>query len=221
MGVNMASFAISATTRSTRASYQRSSAATLPLPAPSQRKGICHARAAGRRCSELPSGRRLRPLSPPRPRPPRPRLPRRHQNCRTADRHQQTSGSHGCITAPALSTPSSSYAGIWRPREPHLPHRSLPIQHLKIEHLGNSNPRLHTDEVPPVCLLVHLAPSTTDGRLWPWRHQPLRGSQGAFVRHLSPSTRHVQHLGMNVTFSLSISRTLYRQSEYRILWITL
>ena len=41
-----------------------------------------------------------------------------------------------------------------------------PIQHLKVDHLGNRNPRLHTDETLMPC---PSAPPTTPQQSWPWR----------------------------------------------------
>ncbi|MCQ2420142.1 MAG: DUF1846 domain-containing protein [Clostridia bacterium] len=73
-----------------------------------------------------------------------------------------------------------------------------PIQHLKIEHLGNSNPRLHTDEV-----LIALSMSAVTNPTAELAMEALSGLRGSEVHSsviLSQVDENVfKKLGMNVT----------------------
>ena len=74
-----------------------------------------------------------------------------------------------------------------------------PIQHLKVEHLGNSNPRLHTDEV-----LIALSMSAVTNPTAELAMEALAGLRGSEVHSsviLSPVDENVfKKLGANVTF---------------------
>ena len=74
-----------------------------------------------------------------------------------------------------------------------------PIQHLKVEHLGNSNPRLHTDEV-----LIALSMSAVTNPTAELAMEALAGLRGSEVHSSvirSPVDENVfKKLGANVTF---------------------
>ncbi len=74
-----------------------------------------------------------------------------------------------------------------------------PIQHLKVEHLGNSNPRLHTDEV-----LIALSMSAVTNPIAELAMEALAGLRGSEVHSsviLSSVDENVfKKLGANVTF---------------------
>ena len=74
-----------------------------------------------------------------------------------------------------------------------------PIQHLKVEHLGNSNPRLHTDEV--LIALSMSAVTNPTAELAMEALSSLRGSEVHSSVILSPvDERVLKKLGMNVTY---------------------
>ena len=86
-----------------------------------------------------------------------------------------------------------------------------PIQHLKIEHLGNSNPRLHTDEV--LIALSISAVTNPTAELAMEALASLRGSQvHSSVILSSVDEGMFKRLGMNVTFEpVYQSHTLYHK----------
>ena len=86
-----------------------------------------------------------------------------------------------------------------------------PIQHLKIEHLGNSNPRLHTDEI--LIALSISAVTNPTAELAMEALASLRGSQvHSSVILSSVDEGMFKRLGMNVTFEpVYQSHTLYHK----------
>lgn len=120
--------------------------------------------------------------SPPRgPKPPKQaRLPQ-PSNCRTGGSSPgKTSGLMGASCAALLNAIKLS-AGIDDRVNLISPMVLAPIQHLKIEHLGNSNPRLHTDEVLIALSISAVTNPTAElamGGAGLSSRQP-----GAFVRH--------------------------------------
>ena len=86
-----------------------------------------------------------------------------------------------------------------------------PIQHLKVEHLGNTNPRLHTDEV-----LIALSMSAVTNPTAEMAMEALAGLRGSEVHSsviLSPVDENVfKKLGANVTFEpVYQSHSLYHK----------
>ncbi len=86
-----------------------------------------------------------------------------------------------------------------------------PIQHLKVEHLGNTNPRLHTDEV-----LIALSMSAVTNPAAEMAMEALAGLRGSEVHSsviLSPVDENVfKKLGANVTFEpVYQSHSLYHK----------
>ena len=86
-----------------------------------------------------------------------------------------------------------------------------PIQHLKVEHLGNTNPRLHTDEV-----LIALTMSAVTNPTAEMAMEALAGLRGSEVHSsviLSPVDENVfKKLGANVTFEpVYQSHSLYHK----------
>lgn len=86
------------------------------------------------------------------------------------------------------------------PDELHLisPAALDPIQHLKVDHLGNRNPRLHTDET-----LIALSISATTNPMAEWAMEQLSKLRGCEVHSsviLSPVDEHTfKRLGVNLT----------------------
>ena len=86
------------------------------------------------------------------------------------------------------------------PDELHLisPAALDPIQHLKVDHLGNRNPRLHTDET-----LIALSISATTNPMAEWAMEQLSKLRGCEVHSsviLSPvDEKTFQRLGVNLT----------------------
>lgn len=86
------------------------------------------------------------------------------------------------------------------PDELHLisPAALDPIQHLKVDHLGNRNPRLHTDET-----LIALSISATTNPMGEWAMEQLSKLRGCEVHSsviLSPVDEHTfKRLGVNLT----------------------
>ena len=74
-----------------------------------------------------------------------------------------------------------------------------PIQHLKVEHLGNSNPRLHTDEV-----LIALSMSAVTNPTAEMAMEALSGLRGGEVHSSvilsSVDENTFKKLGMHVTY---------------------
>ena len=82
---------------------------------------------------------------------------------------------------PACSTRSRRLGGI--PKDVTLisPEIIEPIQHLKVEHLGNHNPRLHTDEVLVALCICAVTDPTAEIAMQ--QLEKLRALRGALVRH--------------------------------------
>ena len=86
-----------------------------------------------------------------------------------------------------------------------------PIQHLKVEHLGNTNPRLHTDEV-----LIALSMSAVTNPTAEMAMEALAGLRGSEVHSsviLSQVDENVfKKLGANVTLEpVYQSHSLYHK----------
>ena len=113
--------------------------------------------------------------------------------------------------APPCSTPSRLSAGIDDRVNLISPMVLAPIQHLKVEHLGNSNPRLHTDEV--LIALSISAVTNPTAELAMEALASLRGSQvHSSVILSSVDEGMFKRLGMNVTFEpVYQSHTLYHK----------
>ena len=78
-------------------------------------------------------------------------------------------------------------AGIDKPLQLIAPGVIEPIQHLKVEHLGNHNPRLHTDgDADRADYMLGHEP---DGGLRDRPNQPPQGLRGALLRHPLPRRR--------------------------------
>ena len=86
-----------------------------------------------------------------------------------------------------------------------------PIQHLKVEHLGNSNPRLHTDEV-----LIALSMSAVTNPTAELAMEALSGLRGGEVHSSvilsSVDENTFKKLGMHVTYEpVYQSHSLYHK----------
>jgi len=110
----------------------------------------------------------------------------------------KTSGLMGASCA-ALLNALKLLAGIDDKVDLIAPMVLAPIQHLKVEHLGNSNPRLHTDEVLIALSMSAVTNPTAD--LAMEQLSQLRGSEVHSSVILSPVDENVfRKLGANVTF---------------------
>jgi len=110
----------------------------------------------------------------------------------------KTSGLMGASCA-ALLNALKLLAGIDDRVDLIAPMVLAPIQHLKVEHLGNSNPRLHTDEV--LIALSMSAVTNPTAELAMEQLSELRGSEVHSSVILSPVDENVfKKLGANVTF---------------------
>ena len=110
----------------------------------------------------------------------------------------KTSGLMGAASAALLNAIKLS-AGIDDRVNLISPMVLAPIQHLKIEHLGNANPRLHTDEV--LIALSISAVTNPTAELAMEALASLRGSQAHSSVILSSVDEGMfKRLGMNVTF---------------------
>ena len=111
----------------------------------------------------------------------------------------KTSGLMGASCA-ALLNSLKALAGIRDSVNLISPMVLAPIQHLKVEHLGNANPRLHTDEV-----LIALSMSAVTNPTAELAMEALSNLRGGEVHSsviLSPVDETVfKRLGMNVTCS--------------------
>ena len=110
----------------------------------------------------------------------------------------KTSGLMGACSA-ALLNSLKALAGIHDRVNLIAPMVLAPIQHLKVEHLGNSNPRLHTDEV-----LIALSMSAVTNPTAEMAMEALSGLRGGEV-HSSVILSAVDEntfkkLGMHVTY---------------------
>ena len=115
------------------------------------------------------------------------------------------------ITGAALLNALKRLAGIDDKVNLISPMVLAPIQHLKVEHLGNSNPRLHTDEV--LIALSISAVTNPTAELAMEALASLRGSQvHSSVILSSVDEGMFKRLGMNVTFEpVYQSHTLYHK----------
>jgi len=110
----------------------------------------------------------------------------------------KTSGLMGASCA-ALLNALKLLAGIDDKVDLIAPMVLAPIQHLKVEHLGNSNPRLHTDEMLIALSMSAVTNPTAD--LAMEQLSQLRGSEVHSSVILSPVDENVfKKLGANVTF---------------------
>ena len=110
----------------------------------------------------------------------------------------RTSGLMGACSA-ALLNSLKALAGIHDKVNLIAPMVLAPIQHLKVEHLGNTNPRLHTDEV-----LIALSMSAVTNPTAELAMEALSGLRGGEVHSsviLSPVDENTfKKLGMHVTY---------------------
>ncbi len=122
----------------------------------------------------------------------------------------KTSGLMGACCA-ALLNSLKTLAGIKDSVKLISPMVLAPIQHLKVEHLGNSNPRLHTDEV--LIALSMSAVTNPTAELAMEALSGLRGSQAHSTVILSAVDENVfKKLGVDVTYEPAYqSRTLYHK----------
>ena len=122
----------------------------------------------------------------------------------------KTSGLMGASCA-ALLNALKALAGIRDSVNLIHPMVLAPIQHLKVEHLGNSNPRLHTDE-----MLIALSMSASTNPTAELAMEALSGLRGSEVHSsviLSSVDENVfKKLGANVTFEpVYQTQTLYHK----------
>ena len=110
----------------------------------------------------------------------------------------KTSGLMGACSA-ALLNSLKTLAGIHDRVNLIAPMVLAPIQHLKVEHLGNSNPRLHTDEV-----LIALSMSAVTNPTAEMAMEALSGLRGGEVHSSvilsSVDENTFKKLGMHVTY---------------------
>ena len=122
----------------------------------------------------------------------------------------KTSGLMGASCA-ALLNALKTLAGIHDKVNLIAPMVLAPIQHLKVEHLGNTNPRLHTDEV-----LIALSMSAVTNPTAEMAMEALAGLRGSEVHSsviLSQVDENVfKKLGANVTLEpVYQSHSLYHK----------
>ena len=122
----------------------------------------------------------------------------------------KTSGLMGASCA-ALLNALKALAGIRDAVKLISPSVLAPIQHLKVEHLGNTNPRLHTDE-----MLIALSMSALTNPTAELAMEALSGLRGSEVHSsviLSSVDENVfKKLGANVTFEpVYQTQTLYHK----------